>query len=76
MWRRSAADLHKHNGERREILTWHLSESGREITRTSFTVRTCVGGNAMGLALWMIGTLVAAVAVANMPSGRPETPRH
>lgn len=30
----------------------------------------------MGLALWMIGTLVAAVAAANMPSGRPETPRH
>lgn len=30
----------------------------------------------MGLALWVIGTLVAAVVVANMPSGRPETPRH
>jgi hypothetical protein len=30
----------------------------------------------MGLALWSIGTLVAAVVVANMPSGRPETPRH
>ena len=30
----------------------------------------------MGLALWTIGTLIAAVAVANMPSGRPETPRH
>jgi hypothetical protein len=30
----------------------------------------------MGLALWTIGTLVAAVVVANMPSGRPETPRH
>ena len=30
----------------------------------------------MGLALWTIATLIAAVAVANMPSGRPETPRH
>ena len=30
----------------------------------------------MGLMLWAIGTLVAAVVVANMPSGRPETPRH
>jgi hypothetical protein len=30
----------------------------------------------MALALWTIGTLIAAVAVANMPSGRPETPRH
>jgi hypothetical protein len=30
----------------------------------------------MGLTLWTIGTLIAAVAVANMPSGRPETPRH
>jgi hypothetical protein len=41
-----------------------------------FSVPRWVGGNAMGLALWMIGTLVAAVVVANMPSGRPETPRH
>jgi hypothetical protein len=30
----------------------------------------------MGLALWTIGTLVAAFVVANMPSGRPQTPRH
>lgn len=30
----------------------------------------------MGLALWAIGTLVGAVVIANMPSGRPETPRH
>jgi hypothetical protein len=30
----------------------------------------------MGLALWIIGSLVTAVVVANMPSGRPETPRH
>ena len=30
----------------------------------------------MGLTLWAIGTLVAAVVAANMPSGRPETPRH
>jgi hypothetical protein len=30
----------------------------------------------MGLALWIIGSLVTTVVVANMPSGRPETPRH
>src|ERR1700756_1815885 len=52
-----------------------LSESGREITCASLLFGS-TGGNAMGLALWSIGTLVAAVVVANMPSGRPETPRH
>ena len=40
------------------------------------TVWSRAGGDGMGLALWTIGTLVAAVVVANMPSGRPETPHH
>ena len=30
----------------------------------------------MGLALLIIGSLVGAVAVANMPSGRQKIPRH